>query len=78
MGSNPMPSTNRLFKQVPQTWSFRRVGRKILFEACGDFLQTPPPPLKAQTNECKTRLRYGGAGRSEEDGDAGSRSDHFQ
>src|SRR5437879_13606801 len=36
-----MPSTNRLFKQVPQAWSFGRVNREILFEACGDFLQTP-------------------------------------
>src|SRR5437879_12615299 len=39
--SNPMPSTNRLFKQVPQAWSFGRVNREILFEACGDFLQAP-------------------------------------
>src|SRR6266849_6376244 len=39
--SNPMPSPNRLFKQVPQAWSFGRVNREILFEACGDFLQAP-------------------------------------
>src|SRR2546425_333793 len=55
VGSNPMPSTNRLFKQVNQAWLFGRVGREILFEACGDFPQTRPP---------HSRLRRTNAGRS--------------
>src|SRR2546425_2702382 len=60
VGSNPMPSTNCPFKQVPQTWSFRRVGRKILFQTCGDFLQTPPP--HSRLRRTNARRGYGTEG----------------